>query len=105
MPALAEQQGMTTQDYIFCEDCQCMVDFYKYNHDLKDAGHDGCRWRYVTPEELEECVKECQDNYARCPHCDALVDFELDHNENKCGCCGNFISRQTVKWVNCFTDE
>lgn len=38
------------------------VDFWKYDHNIKDAGHEGCKWRYVTEEELKECVSDCEEN-------------------------------------------
>lgn len=53
---------MTNQDYIFCEDCQMFVDFWKYDHNIVDAGHEGCNWRYVTDEELAVCIEDCQQN-------------------------------------------
>jgi hypothetical protein len=49
----------TTKDYIYCEDCKEFVDFWKYDHNLENAGHDGCKWRYVTEEELKECIASC----------------------------------------------
>jgi len=48
-------------DYIYCEDCQEFVDFWKYNHNIIDAGHNGCSWRYVTKEEPADCVEACDD--------------------------------------------
>jgi hypothetical protein len=48
-------------DYIYCEDCQEFVDFWKYNHNIIDAGHNGCSWRYVTKEELADCIEACRD--------------------------------------------
>jgi hypothetical protein len=50
-----------TTDYIFCSDCNEFVDFWKYNHNIKDAGHDDCQWRYVTKEELKECIEVCEE--------------------------------------------
>ncbi len=52
--------GKTTRDYIYCEDCKMVVDFWKYDHDIADAGHEGHNWRYVTEDELAECVKDCE---------------------------------------------
>jgi len=50
---------LTTKDYIYCEDCKTYVDFWKYDHDADDCGHKDCKWRYVTEEELKECIKDC----------------------------------------------
>ena len=44
------------RDYIFCRTCQVFVDFWKYAHDISDAGHALCDWRYVTDEELVELL-------------------------------------------------
>lgn len=51
---------MTNKDYIYCEDCKMLVDFWKYEHNAVDAGHGGCNWRYVTDEELKECIEDCE---------------------------------------------
>ena len=48
------------KDYIYCQDCQMFVDLWKY-HSLADTGHEGHNWRYVTDEELAECIKDCQE--------------------------------------------
>ncbi|KKN65874.1 hypothetical protein LCGC14_0476910 [marine sediment metagenome] len=48
------------EDYIYCEDCQMFVDFWKYNN-LADTGHAGCNWRYVTGEELIDCLADCEE--------------------------------------------
>ena len=53
---------MTNKDYIYCETCQTFIDFWKYDHDIDDTGHRDCVWRYVTDEELKECIKECKEN-------------------------------------------
>ena len=37
------------------------VDFWKYDHDIKNAGHERCNWRYVTDEELENCIIDCEE--------------------------------------------
>jgi len=50
----------TIHDYIYCEDCEMFVDFWKYNHDVVAAGHNTCTWRYVTEEELEDCIASCR---------------------------------------------
>jgi len=49
----------TIKDYIYCEDCETFVDFWKYG-DIKDTGHDECKWRYVTKEELKGCIEDCK---------------------------------------------
>jgi hypothetical protein len=51
----------TVKDYIYCEDCDEFVDFWKYNHSLEDCGYENCKWRYVTKKELKGCIKECEE--------------------------------------------
>ena len=51
---------MKQTDYIFCKDCQEYVDLWKYGS-VENAGHDKCRWRYVTKKELKQCVKDCEE--------------------------------------------
>lgn len=51
----------TVKDYIYCEDCQMFVDLWKYDS-IEDAGHGEHSWRYVTEEELEECVADCEES-------------------------------------------
>ena len=48
-------------DYIYCEDCQIFVDHWKYDS-IENTGHAKCHWRYVTPQELKECIISCQEN-------------------------------------------
>lgn len=43
---------LSNEDYIYCEDCKMYIDFWKYDHDIHDAGHSGCRTRFVTDTEL-----------------------------------------------------
>lgn len=50
---------MNKQDFIYCEDCKQFVDFWKYDHDIESCGHSTCKWRYVTCEELDDCIKNC----------------------------------------------
>ena len=49
----------TKQDYIYCEDCETYLDFWKYDC-IEDTGHDKCNWRYVTEEELKNCINDCE---------------------------------------------
>lgn len=49
---------MKTTDYIYCEDCKEYVDLWKYNN-IKDTGHSNHKWRFVTEEELRNCIKDC----------------------------------------------
>jgi hypothetical protein len=53
-------ETMDNKDYIYCETCEMFVDFYKYDHNLEQAGHDKCKWRYVTDEELKGCISDCK---------------------------------------------
>lgn len=54
------KEGKNKEDYIYCETCKMMVDFWKYDYSLEQAGHEDCKWRYVTNKGLKECIKECQ---------------------------------------------
>jgi hypothetical protein len=54
------RESKKTTDYIFCETCDMFVDFWKYDHDIEAAGHEGHTWRYVTQEELDKLVKACR---------------------------------------------
>ena len=52
---------LTEKDYIFCEDCQEGIDFWRYDRSIKDTGHEGHNWRYVTKQELKENIQDCID--------------------------------------------
>ncbi len=58
---LKDTHGLTTESYGYCEDCQELFDLWKYNS-IEDSGHADCHWRYVTLEEFEECLKDCEEN-------------------------------------------
>ena len=53
---------MMTGDYIYCETCRMYVDFFKYDHNIEDAGHPDCDWRFVTKEELKGCLSDCKED-------------------------------------------
>ncbi len=57
---MGDNHGMTTQDYVFCEDCKMVVDLWKYDS-IDDAGHAECNWRHLTEEELPEAVADCEE--------------------------------------------
>jgi len=49
------------EDYLFCNDCNMFVDFWKYDYDLDDSGHADCQnVRLATTEELAELETECE---------------------------------------------
>ena len=48
-------------DYLYCEDCRTVVDFWKYDHDLEAAGHAGHNVRSLTDEEFREAIFECEE--------------------------------------------
>ena len=50
---------MKVTDYGYCKDCKTYFDLWKYNN-IEDTGHSECNWRYVTKEELKQCIKECK---------------------------------------------
>jgi len=52
---------LTNKDFIYCEDCETYADFWKYDHNIENAGHEDCNWRYVTDEELKGCLKDCEE--------------------------------------------
>ena len=49
---------MKETDYIYCEDCETYLDFWKYDS-IEDTDHENCKWRYVTEEELKVCMRDC----------------------------------------------
>lgn len=55
-------RGMSVLDYGYCETCECFFDFFKYEHDIDNAGHKDCNWRYVTEEELVHTVNDCVED-------------------------------------------
>ncbi len=55
--------GKTPKDYLYCADCKTWFDFWKYDYDLKAAGHDQCKHlRHPTPTEFVELLRECGEN-------------------------------------------
>jgi hypothetical protein len=90
---------MTTKDYIYCEDCETYVDRWKFDN-IEDTGHADCRWRYVTEDELKDCVAECEIYYPYCPNCGAIVDFDVQ--TGNCSHCGKEIDKHNVILENCF---
>lgn len=50
---------LTAKDYIYCMTCKMYVDFFAYDHDINDAGHEKCKWRYVIKKELKNCIADC----------------------------------------------
>lgn len=54
-----EFDEMTCEDFLYCGDCECFMDLWKYDT-VEDTGHAGCRWRSVTPQELAECIADCR---------------------------------------------
>jgi hypothetical protein len=76
----------TVRDYIFCVDCNEVVDFWKYGHSLEDCGHDKCHWRYVTKEELVECVRSCKKGgcFKECILGVTNPSDKIEEEENKC---------------------
>jgi len=48
----------TVNDYLYCETCEEFVDLWKYGS-VADAGHEGCKTRPVTEEELKNCIQDC----------------------------------------------
>ena len=56
-----KQCNKTNKDYIYCEDCNEYVDFWKYDN-VEDTGHDECNWHYVNDEELKDCIKDCEED-------------------------------------------
>lgn len=50
----------SNEDYLYCKDCETYVDLWMYAS-VEDTGHGSCNWRFVTDEELIECVKDCKE--------------------------------------------
>lgn len=49
------------EEYKYCIDCKMVFDFWKYDHNLDDAGHNGHRIRELTDWEYEEALKSCEE--------------------------------------------
>jgi hypothetical protein len=58
---MKEPKDMTVVDYGYCVDCNMFFDLWRYQYSAADAGHDDCNWRYVTEEELKDCIKGCRE--------------------------------------------
>lgn len=95
---------LTKKDFIYCEDCQMYVDFWKYDHNIDDAGHNGCNWRQVNDEELAQCIEDCKEPIPRCPKCDSIVDFEMTKGLEVCGNCGEPIDKDKVVYTCCLDE-
>lgn len=55
--------GVRKEDYRYCETCKMFFDFWKYDYDLKSAGHDApCKVRELTDEEYVEALKSCEES-------------------------------------------
>ncbi|MDD5510817.1 MAG: hypothetical protein PHI12_08405 [Dehalococcoidales bacterium] len=104
MPTKVDLHGKTKADYIYCEDCKQFEDFWKYDHDIYEAGHLGHKWRYVTELELEDCVKSCEELISRCPECGSNISTEIAYCNDACQNCGWVIDVKAIKYTNCFTD-
>ena len=48
-------------DYRYCEDCKGFFDFWKYDYNLGDAGHEGHKVREPTDEEYKQLLKGCEE--------------------------------------------
>ena len=101
-------ETMTVKDYGYCKDCQMTFDLWKYSS-IDDTDHPNCNWRYVTEEELKDCIEGCKEEYARCPHCSTLnIDLVLVNIlagiEMSCPDCHEIVKKEELVWVNCFTD-
>ncbi len=100
-----EFHGMTCRDYIYCEDCREFVDFFQYDHNIKQSGHDHCKWRYVNLKEFYGCVMDCEKEIIPyCPHCQSIVDYEIT-TKKPCGNCGRKVTADTAIWKNHFGEE
>lgn len=64
---------MKVTDYLFCEDCQEYCDLYKYDN-INNTNHQGCNWRYVTEEEKQDLVRNCEADGCFCE-----VDYDYSY--------------------------
>jgi hypothetical protein len=48
------------EDFRFCEDCDTVFDFWKYDS-MEDTGHEGHNIRMLTAEEYKEAVESCRE--------------------------------------------
>ena len=90
----------TKYDYIYCEDCKTMVDLWKYGS-IEDTGHSKCRWRYVTEEELVNCVEDCEKPLPYCPKCDSILDGGDEYARDRwCSFCEASVNDEDVIYRN-----
>lgn len=54
-------KSITKDDYLYCEDCKMIVDFWKYDFDLKATGHENCKTRRLTDEEFKIATQDCAE--------------------------------------------
>ena len=92
---ITEIDGMTVNDYIYCEICKEFVDWWKYN-DLEDTGHQGHKVRNVTLEELKECVEDCKEETDYCTDCLEYLDQEGSREKHK---------GHNIVVVSCLTED
>lgn len=99
------EHNLSTKDYAYCEDCKCLFDLWKYDYSLKDAGHEGCKVREITAEELPECIASCEEPIAHCKECGAILDDTPDDTLGHifyCGLCQKEYTPDEARWENCF---
>ena len=50
----------SNEDYLYCKDCETFVDLWNYG-DVESTGHEDHNWRFVTNEELNNCIDDCKE--------------------------------------------
>lgn len=49
-------------NFLYCEDCDTYLDFWKFDYNIRDAGHESCKWRFATTKEAKALVAECKED-------------------------------------------
>lgn len=45
--------------YGYCNTCEEFFDYWKFDFNIENAGHEGCDWRTCTIREAKGCIKDC----------------------------------------------
>jgi len=72
-----EKYGLSCKSYGYCYDCNEYFDLHG-DRTIETSGHENCTWRYVTPDELPDCVANCLHRYPVCGDCGSL---NISHSE------------------------
>jgi hypothetical protein len=99
------EHNLSTKDFGYCEDCKTFYDLWKFDYNAEEAGHNTCKTRAVTEEELPGLIESCEEPHPVCPECDAFLDETNEPGVGiiyYCGFCQLEFIAESAKWSNCF---